>query len=60
MRPSAAIDTHAVVWYLNADSRLSERARGFIDASAREGLSVLVSTISLVEVLYLCEKERLP
>jgi PIN domain nuclease of toxin-antitoxin system len=60
MTPSAAIDTHAAVWYLNADSRLSERAKGFIDASARVGLSVLVSPISLVEVLYLCEKGRLP
>lgn len=60
MTPSAVIDTHAAVWYLNADGRLSERARGFIDASAHAGLSVLVSPISLVEVIYLYEKGRLP
>jgi len=60
MTPSAAIDAHAAVWYLNADRRLSERAKGFIDASARAGLNVLVSPISLVEVIYLCEKGRLP
>lgn len=60
MTPSAVIDTHAAVWYLNADRRLSDRAKGFIDASSRDGLSVLVSPISLVEVIYLCEKGRLP
>jgi PIN domain nuclease of toxin-antitoxin system len=60
MTPSAAIDTHAAIWYLNADRRLSDRAKRFIDASARDGLSVLVSPISLVEVIYLCEKGRLP
>ena len=60
MIPSAAIDTRAAVWYLDADSRLSARAKSFSDASARAGLSVLVSPISLVEVLYLCETGRLP
>lgn len=60
MTPSAVVDTHTAVWYLNADRRLSERARAFIDASARESLSVLVSPISLVEIIYLCEKGRLP
>ena len=60
MTPSAVIDTHAAVWYLNADRRLSGRAKGFIDASAQDGLSVLVSPISLIEVIYLCEKGRLP
>ncbi len=60
MTPSAAIDTHAAVWYLNADRRLSESAKGFIDASAHTGLSVLVSPMSLVEVIYLCERGRLP
>ena len=60
MTPRAAIDTHAAIWYLNADRRLSDRAKRFIDASARDGLSVLVSPIALVEVIYLCEKGRLP
>jgi PIN domain nuclease of toxin-antitoxin system len=60
MTPSAVVDTHAAVWYLNADRRLSDRAKRFIDTSAQDGLSVLVSTISLVEVIYLCEKGRLP
>jgi PIN domain nuclease of toxin-antitoxin system len=60
MTPSAVIDTHGVVWYLSADHRLSERARRFLEASAESGLSVLVSPITLVEVIYLCEKGRVP
>lgn len=60
MTPSAAIDTHGAVWYLTADRRLSERARRFLEASAQGGLSVLVSSITLVEVVYLCEKGRVP
>jgi len=60
MTPSAAIDTHAAIWYLHADHRLADRAKRFIEASAQDGLSVLVSPIALVEVIYLCEKGRLP
>ena len=53
------MDTHAAVWYLNADPRLSDRARHFIAASARDGLRILVSSISFVEIIYLYEKGRL-
>jgi hypothetical protein len=31
MTPSAVSDTHATIWYLNADLRLSSRAKAFID-----------------------------
>jgi PIN domain nuclease of toxin-antitoxin system len=60
MTPSAVIDTHAAIWYLNADLRLSDRARRFIDEAGRRGVPVLISSISLVEVVYLCEKGRVP
>jgi PIN domain nuclease of toxin-antitoxin system len=60
MIPSAVIDTHTVIWYLNADARLSDRAKQFIDEAGRRGMPVLISSISLVEVLYLCEKGRIP
>ena len=59
MTPNAVMDTHAAVWYLNADPRLSDRARHFIAASARDGLRILVSSISFVEIIYLYEKGRL-
>ena len=60
MIPSAVIDTHTAVWYLNADARLSDRAKRFIDEAGRRGMPVLISSISLVEVVYLCEKDRIP
>jgi PIN domain nuclease of toxin-antitoxin system len=60
MIPSAVIDTHTAVCYLNADARLSDRAKRFIDEAGRRGVRVLISSISLVEVVYLCEKGRIP
>ena len=60
MTPSAVIDTHAAIWYLNADLRLSDRARRFIDEAGRRGMPVLITSISLVQVVYLCEKGRIP
>jgi PIN domain nuclease of toxin-antitoxin system len=60
MIPSAVIDTHTAIWYLNADARLSNRAKQFIDEAGRGGVPVLISPISLVEVIYLCEKGRIP
>jgi PIN domain nuclease of toxin-antitoxin system len=56
MTPSAVIDTHTAVWYLNADGRLSDRARRFIDEAGRRGVPVLISSIALVEVVYRCER----
>ena len=59
MIPSAVVDIHTTIWYLNADARLSGRAKRFIDEAGRRGMPVLISSISLVEVVYLCEKGRI-
>src|SRR3982751_494406 len=56
----AVADTHAALWHLYGDARLSSRARDFVDASARAGRKVGVSSISLAEVVYLVEKQRIP
>ena len=54
-------DTHAAVWYLFGDSRLSARAKDFIDQAAADRRTIEISPISLAEVLYLVEKKnRLP
>jgi PIN domain nuclease of toxin-antitoxin system len=53
-------DTHAALWYLFGDSRLSLAARIFIDQASRSGRKVVLSVISLAEILYLVEKGRLP
>jgi PIN domain nuclease of toxin-antitoxin system len=51
-------DTHALVWALYQDARLSPAAR--VAFAPADGDTVGLSTISLVEVLYLEEKARLP
>jgi PIN domain nuclease of toxin-antitoxin system len=56
---SAIADTHVAVWYLYGDGRLSNRARAFIDAARETGRRVGVSAISLAEIIYLQEKERI-
>lgn len=52
-------DTHAALWWLYDDPRLSRRAQRFIDDSAQEGRKIGVSSISLAEVVYLAEKKRI-
>jgi PIN domain nuclease of toxin-antitoxin system len=52
-------DSHAAIWYLFNDSRLSLTAGAFIDAAAYARQKIAVSSISLAEVVYLVEKNRL-
>lgn len=54
------LDTHSVIWLLHADARLSPTARQEIDAVTRQGEQIAISSISLVEIAYLEEKERIP
>ncbi len=54
------VDTHGAIWYLLSDRRLSRNARTALDQAARAGDPVYVSAISMVEVIYLAEKRRLP
>src|SRR5687767_13989600 len=54
---TAVADTHAVIWYIFAnDRRCSARAKTFIDGASNRGEQIGVSTISLVEIVYLVEK----
>jgi PIN domain nuclease of toxin-antitoxin system len=53
-------DTHTAVWHLFDDKRLSITASGFIDDAASTGGRIVVSAISLAEIVYLVEKNRLP
>ncbi|HSH82259.1 MAG TPA: type II toxin-antitoxin system VapC family toxin [Herpetosiphonaceae bacterium] len=55
----AIADTHTMIWYLLADSRLSSSARTTIDAAASANAHIGVSSISLVEIVYLQEKGRI-
>lgn len=46
-------DTHAVVWYLLNAPELSLPAKAAFEAAADAGDPVYVTTITLVEIIYL-------
>ena len=53
-------DTHAALWYLLKNPSLSATARRFMDDAAAAGQDIVLSPISLAEIVYLVEKNRLP
>jgi PIN domain nuclease of toxin-antitoxin system len=53
-------DTHTIIWYLFGDPRLSKTAQAFIDEAAARGEQTGISSITLVEIVYLIEKGRIP
>ena len=53
-------DTHTALWHLFDDKRLSAAAEAFINDAATARRKIAISTISLAEVVYLVEKNRLP
>jgi PIN domain nuclease of toxin-antitoxin system len=55
----AVADTHAVIWYLYDDPRLSESARTLITQAASAGDEIGFSAITLAEIVYLSEKGRI-
>ncbi len=57
--PRLVVDTHAALWYLFADDRLSKAAREAMDAALEAGDSIALSAISLVEIIYLVDKGRI-
>lgn len=57
---SAIADTHAAIWYLYADPRLSTYADSFMQAIETRGEQIGLSSITLVEMVYLIEKGRIP
>ena len=56
----AIADTHAIIWYLLNDPRLSPTAQAaFVHATA-QGEQMGVPAICIVEIIYLVEKGRIP
>lgn len=53
-------DTQAVVWYLTQPHRLTPAAIAAMDAATSAGEPIWVTSITLVELQYLVEKNRLP
>jgi PIN domain nuclease of toxin-antitoxin system len=55
----ALADTHAAIWYLWKPGNLSRDAIAAMDQSARLGERVGLSTVTLCEIIYLVEKQRI-
>ncbi len=58
--PAIVADTHAAVWYLTNNPKLSARAAEALDAATASGEPIFIASISLVELTYLVEKGRIP
>jgi PIN domain nuclease of toxin-antitoxin system len=56
---TAIADTHAIIWYLYDDKRLSAAASQFFDNAVQQGQQIGIASISLVEIVYLSEKGRI-
>lgn len=56
----AIADTHALIWYLLNDPRLSPAVRAVFTGAAAQSQFIGIPTISIVEVIYLTEKGRIP
>ncbi len=53
------IDTHCVIWYFADPTQLSKPAITAIDNAENSG-TIFVSSITIVELIYLIEKGRIP
>ena len=55
----AIADTHAALWYLYNDARLSPTARTFMETAAQQGNQIGISAITFAEMVYLIEKGKI-
>jgi PIN domain nuclease of toxin-antitoxin system len=53
------IDTHIVIWYFAEPNQLSVSAESAIDKAEANG-TIYVSAITIVELIYLTEKAKIP
>ncbi|KYF61799.1 hypothetical protein BE11_08100 [Sorangium cellulosum] len=52
-------DTHALLWYLFDADRLSSAGLAALDGAIEAGFPILVSAISIIEIVYLEEKHKI-
>ncbi len=57
---SVVADTHTLIWYLCETRKLSTVALAALDEAVDTNNPIYVSAISLIEIVYLIEKGRLP
>ncbi|CAN5385023.1 hypothetical protein BH10ACI1_BH10ACI1_31190 [soil metagenome] len=54
------IDTHTAIWYFANSPEISALATQTIDNAVAKGDRVILSAISIVEIIYLIDKGKLP
>ena len=60
MTIAAVADTHAALWFLRKVPRPSTKVKAPIDDAAARQHTVAISSIIMIEVVYLIEKGRIP
>jgi len=60
VEPIYVLDTHALLWHLVADKKLSTRATNIFDAADRGETQLVVSVIVLAELYHLNQKRQSP
>jgi len=53
-------DTHALLWHLSRDPALSAPAADLFRQADEGMVEIIIPSIVLVEVVYLCERHRVP
>jgi PIN domain nuclease of toxin-antitoxin system len=53
-------DTHAIVWYFRSPEKLAYDALIAFDRAVNNGYPIYISAISIVEITFLVEKNKLP
>src|SRR5688572_730467 len=60
MAAAVIADTHAIIWYLSNSPKLSAKALSALEEGFNQGTGVGISAITMIEIIYLAEKGRVP
>ena len=52
-------DTHSLLWYMSNSPALGSSARKVFDKAEEGNAVILISAISLIEIIYLAEKKKI-
>jgi PIN domain nuclease of toxin-antitoxin system len=57
---SVVVDTHTIIWYLSRSAKISLPAVNIMDAATASNVPIFIASITLVEMIYLVERNRIP
>ncbi len=60
MTEAYVTDTHALLWHLSNDATLSATSAALFHRADAGAVEIIIPSIVLVEVVYLCERQRVP